>query len=163
MNRRAFVAQSALAGAASALPAAAMNESNSPAQAIMQIRVARPTDKLTEVVAFYRDGLGLPTIGQFENHDGYSGVMLGSPSDQFHLEFTHTAAGSPCPAPTRDNLLVFYISDDAAYAKAVKRMKEHGYQPVQPENPYWRDKSFTFEDPDGWRTVICHGQAFANR
>jgi catechol 2,3-dioxygenase-like lactoylglutathione lyase family enzyme len=129
----------------------------------MQIRVARPTDKLTEVVTFYRDGLGLPVIGQFENHAGYSGVMLGTPTDRFHLEFTETVAGSPGPAPTKDNLLVFYIPKDQAFAEIVKRMTDHGHQPVEPENPYWKGKSCTFEDPDGWRVVIYHGEAFADR
>ena len=129
----------------------------------MQIRVARPTDKLSKVVAFYRDGLGLPVIGQFENHVGYSGVLLGTPTDRVHLEFTQTEAGSPCPAPTKDNLLVFYIPEDEAFAAAVKRMTDHGHQPVEPENPYWKGKSYTFEDPDGWRVVIYHGQAFADR
>jgi catechol 2,3-dioxygenase-like lactoylglutathione lyase family enzyme len=127
---------------------------------IMQIRVARPTDKLAEVVAFYRDGMGLPVIAHFENHDGYSGVILGTPIDDVHLELTRTEAGSPCPAPTKDNLLVFYIPEDKMFAEAVKRMKDHGYQPIEPENPYWKDKSCTFEDPDGWRVVIYHGEAF---
>lgn len=126
----------------------------------MQIRVARPTDKLSEVVSFYRDALGLPAIAQFENHAGYSGVILGTPTDRFHLEFTQTEAGSPCPAPTRDNLLVFYLPEDDAFAEAMKRMTDHGHQPVEPENPYWNGKSYTFEDPDGWRVVIYHGQAF---
>jgi catechol 2,3-dioxygenase-like lactoylglutathione lyase family enzyme len=126
----------------------------------MQIRVARPTDKLAEVVTFYRDGMGLPMIAHFENHAGYSGVILGTPTGHFHLEFTHAEAGSPCPAPSKDNLLVFYIPEDRVYAEAVKRMKDHGYQPVEPENPYWKDKSYTFEDPDGWRMVIYRGEAF---
>ncbi len=126
----------------------------------MQIRVARPTDKLAEVVRFYRDGIGLPVIAHFEDHAGYSGVILGMPTDQFHLEFTHATAGSPCPAPTKDNLLVFYIPEDKAYAEAVKRMKDHDYQPVESENPYWTGTSHTFEDPDGWRVVLYHGHAF---
>ena len=36
----------------------------------IQIRVARPTDELQQVLAFYRDALGLPVIGHFENHAG---------------------------------------------------------------------------------------------
>jgi hypothetical protein len=31
-----------------------------------------------------------------------------------------------------------------------------GYSPVEPENPYWSGKSVTFEDPDGWRVVLCN-------
>lgn len=126
----------------------------------MQIRIARPTDKLQEVVAFYRDALGLPVIGHFEDHAGYSGVMLRIPTDHVHLEFTHAETGSPCPAPTRDNLLVFYIPDDTAYAEAVNRMQSQGHSPVEPENPYWKNASLTFEDPDGWRVVLYRGPAF---
>ena len=29
---------------------------------VVHVRVARPTDRLEEVVAFYRDGIGLPVI-----------------------------------------------------------------------------------------------------
>ena len=37
----------------------------------MQLRIARHTDRLDEVVAFYRDGIGLTEIGGFRDHDGY--------------------------------------------------------------------------------------------
>ena len=127
----------------------------------MQIRVARPTDKLAEVVRFYRDGMGLPVIAHFEDHAGYSGVILGTPAGDFHLEFTHAAAGSPGPAPSKDNLLVFYIPEDKAHGEALRRLKVYGYQTVEPENPYWKETSDTFEDPDGWRVVLYHGDAFA--
>ncbi|XOK15107.1 hypothetical protein ACI6PO_26810 (plasmid) [Agrobacterium tumefaciens] len=30
-----------------------------------------------------------------------------------------------------------------------------GYAPLEPENPYWLERSFTYQDPDGWRVVIC--------
>ena len=30
----------------------------------MKLRIARHTERLEEVVAFYRDGIGLPEIGQ---------------------------------------------------------------------------------------------------
>jgi hypothetical protein len=39
-------------------------------------------------------------------------------------------------------------------------MKDHDYQPVEPENPYWTGTSHTFEDPDGWRVVLYYGHAF---
>jgi catechol 2,3-dioxygenase-like lactoylglutathione lyase family enzyme len=125
----------------------------------IQTRFARPTDRLDEVVAFYRDGVGLPVIGSFEDHDGYDGVMLGLPGRQHHLELTSHRDGSPCPAPSRDNLLVLYLPDPAALAEARGRLERLGHEEVAPENPYWADKSVTFEDPDGWRVVLCatHG------
>lgn len=76
---------------------------------IQQIRVARPTDQLDELLRFYRDGLQFPLIGSFQDHAGYDGVMLGMPDGSVHLEFTQHQNGSPCPAPTEDNLLVLYF------------------------------------------------------
>jgi catechol 2,3-dioxygenase-like lactoylglutathione lyase family enzyme len=128
----------------------------------MQIRVARPTNKLQEVVAFYRDALGLPVIGHFEDHAGYSGVMLGLPDERCHLEFTQADTGSACPAPTKDNLLVLYLPDMQTHLDLVNRLQEHGHAAVEPENPYWKNRSKTFEDPDGWRVVLYHGNAFDN-
>jgi catechol 2,3-dioxygenase-like lactoylglutathione lyase family enzyme len=122
----------------------------------VQVRVARPTDRLDDVVRFYRDGLGLRIIGSFEGHAGYSGVMLGLPNRPYHLEFTQHVDGSPCPAPSKDNLLVFYIPDGGAVDTLVARMKHAGYSPVPPENPYWAERGVTFEDPDGWRVVLMN-------
>jgi catechol 2,3-dioxygenase-like lactoylglutathione lyase family enzyme len=123
---------------------------------VAEVRLARPTDRLDEVVRFYCEGLGLKQIGSFEGHAGYSGVMLGLPGRDYHLEFTHHEAGSPCPAPTRDNLLVFYIPDLDAIGQLAARLAGLGHSPVEPENPYWKDKGVTFEDPDGWRVVLMN-------
>jgi hypothetical protein len=123
---------------------------------VVQVRVARPTDRLEAVVRFYCDGLGLQKIGSFSGHAGYSGVMLGLPGHDYHLEFTQHDEGSPCPAPTRDNLLVFYMPDRAAMDRLVERLGALGYSPVPPENPYWERQGVTFEDPDGWRVVLMN-------
>lgn len=123
---------------------------------VVQVRVARPTDRLEEVVKFYRDALGLEQIGSFEGHAGYDGVMLGLPGREYHLEFTRHAEGSPCPAPSKDNLLVLYVEDRAALEKILERLKGLGHRPVEPENPYWAARGFTFEDPDGWRVVLMN-------
>ncbi|HEX8847452.1 MAG TPA: VOC family protein [Pyrinomonadaceae bacterium] len=122
----------------------------------VQSRIARPTARLKDVVRFYRDGLGLDVIGSFENHAGYSGVMLGLPGHEYHLEFTSHEDGSPCPAPTKDNLLVFYIPDIEAINHLTERLNGLGYFAVEPENPYWKEKGTTFEDPDGWRIVLMN-------
>ena len=123
---------------------------------VTQVRIARPTDHLTEVVRFYRDVLGLEQISSFEGHAGYDGVMLALPGRRDHLEFTHHESGSPCPTPTKDNLIVFYVEDDAAFRELAARLQRHGHEPVEPENPYWAEKGLTFEDPDGWRVVLMH-------
>ena len=123
---------------------------------VAQLRIARPTARLDEVVRFYREGLGLEVIGSFEAHAGYSGVMLGLPGHEHHLEFTSRIDGSPCPAPTKDNLLVFYIPDTEAIKRLTLRLNGMGYFAAQPENPYWKQQGTTFEDPDGWRVVLMN-------
>lgn len=62
----------------------------------MHVRVARHTDRLEDVVAFWRDGLGLPEIGRFRDHDDYDGVFLEIPGT--HLELLASRAEPVTPA-----------------------------------------------------------------
>jgi len=41
-------------------------------------------------------------------------------------------------------------------ARLRHRLEQLGHAAVEPENPYWLDRSVKFEDPDGWRVVLCH-------
>ncbi len=122
---------------------------------MVQVRLARPTDKLQEVEQFYCAGIGLQKLGSFEKHQGYSGIMIGLPGLPYHLEFTQHEKGSPCPAPSRDNLLVLYLPVQASINSIVARLVQLSYPVVEPENPYWHEKGgVTIEDPDGWRLVL---------
>jgi len=118
------------------------------------LRVARATDRLEEVVRFYVEGLGLEKLGSFENHEGFDGVMLGVPGAPYHLEFTHQRGHVVGNAPTKENLLVFYLPDKSKWASVVGRMEAAGYQPVPSLNPYWDRRGLTFADPDGYRVVL---------
>ena len=118
------------------------------------LRIARPTDNLEAVVAFYRDGLGFEELYRFEDHEGFDGVMLGLQGVAWHLEFTRKAGHIAGKAPTDDNLLVFYLPDVAEWRAAVERMEHAGYQAVPSFNPYWDKRGKTFADPDGYRVVL---------
>jgi hypothetical protein len=54
------------------------------------------------------------------------------------------------------------MPDHHAYQTVVDRLQAHGHTPVEPENPYWKNTSLTFEDPDEWRVVVFNGLAFGN-
>ncbi len=123
---------------------------------VVQVRIARPTDQLDKVKEFYMEGLGLEVVGHFENHQGYDGLMIGLPVKDYHLEFTQFVEGSPCPEPTHDNLLVFYIPDEKQIEVLITCLTGMGYPEVEPENPYWLEKGKTIEDPDGWRIVLIN-------
>jgi catechol 2,3-dioxygenase-like lactoylglutathione lyase family enzyme len=118
------------------------------------LRVARPSDDLEAVVRFYRDGLGFEVLAEFADHDGFDGVMLGHRGAAYHLEFTRKRGHTAGKAPSKDNLLVFYLPDKAAWRGAVARLKGCGYEPVAAFNPYWDERGKTFEDPDGYRVVL---------
>ena len=126
----------------------------------MHLRVARPTDDLDAVVKFYRDGLGFVSLGGFAGHDGFDGQMLGLKGAAYHLEFTKKAGHQAGRAPTKDNLLVIYVTDEAAWKAAVLRMEQAGYPPVPAFNPFWDSCGNTFEDPDGYRVVLVNGRCW---
>ena len=121
-----------------------------------RLRVARPTDRLDEVVRFYVEGLGLQKLGAFEDHCGFDGVMLGEPGAAHHLEYTRKRGHVAGRAPSADKLLVFYLPDERQWREAIDRMIATGYEPVPSFNPYWDRVGRTFEDPDGYRVVLQH-------
>jgi catechol 2,3-dioxygenase-like lactoylglutathione lyase family enzyme len=116
----------------------------------MEVRFARHTERLEEVVRFYRDGLGMPEIGRFEDHDGYDGVFLAFPGTGAHLELTSGGEHlAPCPHP--ESLIVLYVESDEAVQEILARV---GAVPVEPSNPYWAMHGVTLQDPDGFRVVL---------
>jgi catechol 2,3-dioxygenase-like lactoylglutathione lyase family enzyme len=116
----------------------------------MQLRVARHTERLDELVRFYRDGIGLTEIGSFRDHDGYDGVFLAVPGTGAHLELT-AGARSGAPAPHPESLLVLYLGDDDAVRAVTERL---ALDPITPANPYWAEHGVTFKDPDGFPVVL---------
>ncbi len=128
---------------------------------VVQVRIARPTDRLDDVVRFYVDGVGLRELSRFENHAGYDGVMIGLPGSGYHLEFITHVDGSPGDAPSNENLLVLYFDGEAAVDVVVARLGEMGVESVVPENPFWEaNGGKAFPDPDGWIVMLVPQPVF---
>ncbi|MBW3593194.1 MAG: VOC family protein [Actinobacteria bacterium] len=119
----------------------------------MRVRFARHTDQLADVVEFYRDRLGLPEIGSFEDHDGYDGVFLALPGTNAHLEFTSGGEHRAAP-PHPETLLVLYLGSTEAVAEAKERLAA---EPVAAANRYWQTRGIAFADPDGYQVVLVAG------
>lgn len=118
--------------------------------AAMRLRIARHTDRLEEVVAFYRDRVGLPETGRFVDHDGYDGVFLEIPGVGAELELT-TGGEHAAPPPHPESLLVLYFDDAAELEAAADRIA--GPEAVA-ANPYWRAHARAFTDPDGFQVLL---------
>lgn len=128
-----------------------------PIDAVM--RVGRPTDNLEQITKMYADGLGFEIIGGFDGHGEFSGRMLGHPKHHYHLEFTTHSKEKAGRAPTLENLLVYYISDNIEFAEAINKISRSGFKKVISFNPYWEGDAQTFEDVDGYRVVINNGES----
>lgn len=118
------------------------------------MRIARPTDNLKIISEMYKKGLGLDVLGEFKNHQEFDGIILGVPNSNYHLEFTYHQGSSVGKAPTKDNLLVFYIEDKDEWKVACQKMLDAGFKEVQSFNPYWNNFGKSFEDIDGYRVVL---------
>ena len=119
----------------------------------MQIRVARPTARLDETAAFYRDLVGLPVLASFADHDGFSGVILGVPDATHQLELVEQQ--DVRPTPTSEDQLVLYLGSPAEVARVAGRIERAGVAPSAPANPYWEhDGARCFVDPDGYWLVL---------
>jgi prolyl oligopeptidase len=118
------------------------------------LRVARPSDNLAVVSRMYIDGLGFNLLGEFFDHDGFNGAIVGHPKHAYHLEFTQHKGASAGRAPTQDNLLIFYFVDQQEWSRACEKMLSAGFNSVSSYNPYWDEVGRTFEDVDGYRVVL---------
>jgi hypothetical protein len=116
----------------------------------VELRVARHTDRLEEVVAFYRDGVGLPELGRFTDHEGYDGVFLGIPETKSHLEFT-TGGDHPPAEPHPESLLVLYVETQEELDAIAARIER---SETTPANPYWQRHARAFADPDGYQVLL---------
>ena len=123
-------------------------------RAQLHVRIARPVSQLERSVTMYRRGLGLAEIGRFADHEGFDGVMLGKPGLGYHFEFTYCRTHPVVPAPTPEDLVVFYLPEADEWRSACAAMLEAGFVEVEPFNPYWRRRGKTFADHDGYRVVL---------
>ena len=118
------------------------------------LRVARPTDRLSDITAMYRAALDFTLLDRFTDHDGFDGVILGHAGQRYHIEFTAKRGHVAGRAPSEEHLLVFYIPDAVEWAERCARMIAAGFRRVPSFNPYWDIAGRTFEDLDGYRVVL---------
>jgi GNAT superfamily N-acetyltransferase len=117
------------------------------------IRFARTSRHYDETIAFYRDVVGLPVIGEFSGSFGEDGTIFGFPDATVQLEIVraHDAA-----APSGWDQLVLYLSGAAAVEAAVAPLLRAGLTPISDPHPYWSaNGAAIFRDPDGRDVVFA--------
>ncbi|WP_298138191.1 VOC family protein [Flavobacterium sp.] len=121
----------------------------------MTFRFARHTNNLEQLKSFYIDILGLELLGGFENHNGYDGVFIGKPNENWHLEFTKSEELVTFNFGEED-ILVFYPNTKLEFELIHDNLIANKIQFIQAKNSYWNDNGKMFLDPDGYHVVISH-------
>src|SRR3954469_14931638 len=107
------------------------------------LRIARPTDNIDALLPFYVDGLGFQILTRFDDHQGFSGVVLGHPGQAYHLELTHQQGHRVGGARSPANRLLLNLPQRLAYQAAIGAMVDIGFKPVSSINPYWEQHGKT--------------------
>ncbi|MDT4997120.1 MAG: hypothetical protein QOD45_1188 [Pseudonocardiales bacterium] len=116
------------------------------------LRWAHASGHYHDTIAFYRDRVGLPVIGEFTDSFGEDGTIFGLPDPATQLEIVRARSDTDY-AGSLDQL-IFYLDDDDAVLAATASLLEHGLMPDEAPHPYWKaNRAVTFHDPDG-RSVV---------
>lgn len=118
------------------------------------MRIAKPVTNLEKSFLMYSQGLGLHKIAEFNDHNGFDGIMLGREELNWHIEFTFCLNHPVQPLQTEEDLLVLYYSDKNEWVHACKRMADASFKMMISFNPYWDMNGKTFIDSDGYRVVL---------
>ena len=118
------------------------------------VRFSRSSAHYDRAVAFYRDVVGLPLIGQFTGSFGEDGTLFGLPGPALHLEIVRGRGPGPSVDPL--DLVVLYLSGGPAVAVAAARLDQAGVPRDAAPHPYWSARGgAVFLDPDGRRVVFA--------
>ncbi len=118
------------------------------------LRWARASNRYDETVAFYRDLVALPVVGEFTSSYGEDGTIFGLPDTTVQMEIVRAHPGST-PIPGSDQL-VLYLHDADAVATAATPLLDAGLNPDPAPHPYWEaNGAITFRDPDGRALVLA--------
>ena len=121
----------------------------------MKFRFARDTNNLEAIITFYTQILGLEILGSFKDHDGFDGVFLGDPNENWHLEFTKSKELVVFNFG-EENILVFYPQSLKQYDLILENSRQNNGTILKAKNPYWNANGILFLDPDGYRIIVSH-------
>lgn len=121
---------------------------------MLQIRIAKPTLNFDLVKKFYVEGFGFQILGEFVDHDGFDGIMIGSSDSPYHFEFIKHKTTPIKPSSSSEDLIIIYQPNYSEWKKIVDCLENLNFETVKSHNPYWDKKGKTFLDGDGYRVVI---------
>jgi hypothetical protein len=119
-----------------------------------KIRIARPVTNLSVTERMYCGAFELSVLSRFNDHEGFDGIMLGTPGQSYHFEFTVCHAHPVQPTSTEEDLIVFYLPATTEWEATCDRALQYGFNRVPSLNPYWDVQGQTFQDTDRYSIVL---------
>lgn len=114
------------------------------------LRWVRASERYDETIAFYRDVVGLPVVGEFHDSFDEDGTIFGLPDTGTQMEVVR--AREPVSVGRFDQL-VLYLANGDAVERATAPLRAAGITPIDDPHPYWvANGAVVYPDPDG-RTV----------
>lgn len=117
------------------------------------IRFAHASPNYDAAIAFYRDLVGLPVVGEFSGSFGEDGTIFGFPDTRVQLEVVRSHESGD---PGTFDQLVLYLDDAAAVVAATETLRAAGHRPIAEPHAYWAaNGAVIFRDPDGRDVVFA--------
>ena len=118
------------------------------------LRWARSSAHYAATVAFYRDAVGLPVVGEFTASFGEDGTIFGLPDTGIQMEIVRAHPASA--GPDGFDQLVLYLNDMEAVTTATAPLRKQGFTPDPAPHGYWAaNGAVVFRDPDGRGVVFA--------
>jgi hypothetical protein len=118
------------------------------------LRFARASNNYESTVAFYRDLVGLPVLGEFVASFGADGTIFGLPGSAVQLEIVRARTSDDGRNGGGSDQLVLYLDRLDALPAAVGPLRAARLLPDAEPHAYWAaNGAVTYRDPDG-RAVI---------
>ena len=123
---------------------------------IRELRIALTVESFEEAVQFYRDGLGLTLVKQWQTADGWGVILALGPNTTLELFDAAQAAlvdqlevGKRVSGPVR---LAFQVRDVEAVASTLQQAgaKVLSHPTLMP----WGDRNARIETPDGMQVTL---------
>jgi len=126
--------------------------------------LARQVRNLARSCDMYCHGLGLRWVRSFQR-DGCDSVLLALESGDCEFEFMQCRSRVIAPPPQPEGLVVLYIPSLHEWEFRCRRMSRAGFKPVRSIHPCWDAEGCTYQDADGYCTVLhhCDGSLIAPR
>jgi GNAT superfamily N-acetyltransferase/catechol 2,3-dioxygenase-like lactoylglutathione lyase family enzyme len=117
------------------------------------LRFAHASSRYESSVAFYRDLVGLPVVGEFTASFGEDGTIFGLPDTTVQLELVRVDEPSQ---PREFDYLVLYLDSPEAVQRATGPLRDAGFSAVTEPHPYWAaNGAVIYRDPDGYEVVFA--------